>query len=237
MAPAGGLVAMLGFQTLPLAEAIHQNVVKHPVLPGAADYRAVIAFFARQLMQELRLVGGYHIIYGKVKQFVRDHLFAESPVDLESPVVLRNLSEPAPGKLLMDGFKQAIHALTVHEAGSTRVEGAVTYRFLFVDEDEFNKHTPATMADLAASFTEYQDEGPTDDFAIPAAERGERITANPSTIIAATIDTPLARTSRGGTPNRTSVRIPIGMSMPSKGATRRFWQITPGAAVRPTGSR
>ena len=249
---------------------------------GAADYRAVIAFFARQLMQELRLVGGYDILYGKVKQFVRDHLFAESPVDLESPVVLRNLSEPAPGKLLMDGFKQAIHALTVHEAGSTRVEdwirlketrpfrtenrpfqysnksvfsrtvgepraggfelafaafldrdgndvqshaknylavgfsldyvktngeissyipdfivrdvhgtvwivetkgraelelprkmarlkqwcldataasaeeGAVTYRFLFVDEDGFSKHKPATMADLAASFTEYQ---------------------------------------------------------------------------------
>ncbi len=57
-----------------------------------------------------------------MKTFVRDHLFAPSPVELEDPVVLRNLSEPAPGKLLMDGFQRGINALTVHESGSTRVE-------------------------------------------------------------------------------------------------------------------
>ena len=44
---------------------------------GPADYRSVVAFFARQLLKELRLVGGYDVLYGKVKTFMREHLFAE----------------------------------------------------------------------------------------------------------------------------------------------------------------
>ena len=58
---------------------------------GPADYRSVIGFFARQLLKEMKLVGGYDVMYGKVKTFVRDHLFANA-VDLEAAVVLRNLS-------------------------------------------------------------------------------------------------------------------------------------------------
>ena len=34
---------------------------------GAADYRSVIAFFARQLLKDLRLVGGYDVLYPKVE--------------------------------------------------------------------------------------------------------------------------------------------------------------------------
>jgi type III restriction enzyme len=89
---------------------------------GPADYRSVIAFFARQLLQDLRLVGGYDILYGKVKTFVREHLFTGGSVDLEDPVVLRNLSEPAVGKILYDSFTKAINALTIQESGTTRVE-------------------------------------------------------------------------------------------------------------------
>ena len=69
------------------------------------------------------LVGGYDVLYGKVKAFMRDHLFATSPVDLEDPVVLRNLSEPAVGKTLYDAFKTAINALTIQESGTTRAGG------------------------------------------------------------------------------------------------------------------
>ncbi len=93
---------------------------------GAADYRSVIAFFTRQLLQDLRLVGGYDVLYGKVKAFVRDDLFTESPVTLEDPVLLRNLSEPDAGKILYDAFKSAINALTVREQGETRVEGWIS---------------------------------------------------------------------------------------------------------------
>ena len=42
---------------------------------GPADYRSVVGFFARQLLKDLRLVGGYDQLYPKVKTFMRDHLF------------------------------------------------------------------------------------------------------------------------------------------------------------------
>lgn len=106
---------------LMLDEEIHHTIELEAA--GPADYRSVVAFFARQLMKELRLVGGYDVLYGRVKAFVRDSLFDKSPVNLEDPVVLRNLSEPEAGKLLFDTFKKAINALTVQETGEPRVEG------------------------------------------------------------------------------------------------------------------
>ncbi len=95
---------------------------------GPADYRSVIGFFARQLLRELRLVGGYDVLYGKVKTFLKEHLFMPSPVDLEDPVVLRNLSEPEAGKTLFDTFKVAINALTIQETGSARIEDRIRLR-------------------------------------------------------------------------------------------------------------
>jgi type III restriction enzyme len=95
---------------------------------GAADYRSVVAFFARQLLKELRLVGGYDVLYPKVRAFMADHLFKESPVNLEDPVVLRNLSEPDAGKILFDSFKKAINQLTVRDRGSARIEDRIRLR-------------------------------------------------------------------------------------------------------------
>ena len=95
---------------------------------GAADYRSVVGFFARQLLKDLRLVGGYEILYPKVRDFMRDFLFSPSPVNLEDPVVLRNFSEPDAGKILYDTFKRAINALTVQETGTTRIEGQIKLR-------------------------------------------------------------------------------------------------------------
>jgi type III restriction enzyme len=95
---------------------------------GPADYRSVVGFFARQVLKDLRLVGGYDILYGKVKSFLQNQLFSESPVNLEDPVVLRNLSEPAAGKILFDSFKSAINALTVTDSGSTRIEDYIRLR-------------------------------------------------------------------------------------------------------------
>lgn len=95
---------------------------------GPADYRSVVAFFARQLLKDLRLVGGYDVLYGKMKTFMRDHLFAGSPVNLEDPVVLRNLSEPDVAKTLYDAFKTAINALTIQDRGATRIEDRIRLR-------------------------------------------------------------------------------------------------------------
>jgi type III restriction enzyme len=95
---------------------------------GPADYRSVVAFFARQLLKDLRLVGGYDVLYGKVKTFIREHLFTPSPVNLEDPVVLRNLSEPEVGRVLYDSFKTAMNALTIQESGTTRIEDRIRLR-------------------------------------------------------------------------------------------------------------
>lgn len=114
------------FKTM-LDDTIHHTI--HLDGAGPADYRSVIAFFARQLLKDLRLVGGYDVLYGKVKSFVRDHLFARSPVDLEDAVLLRNLSEPEVGKILYDSFKLAINALTIQPTGTTHIEDRISLRY------------------------------------------------------------------------------------------------------------
>ena len=112
------------FKTMLDGEIDH---VTHLDGSGPADYRSVVGFFARQLLKEMKLVGGYDVMYGKVKAFLREHLFA-SVVDLEDPVVLRNLSEPEAGKILFDSFKKAINALTVQDSGAARIEDRIRLR-------------------------------------------------------------------------------------------------------------
>jgi type III restriction enzyme len=94
---------------------------------GSGDYRSVVAFFTRQLLKDLRLVGGYDQLYPKVRTFIRDDLF-DKPVDLEDPVTLRNLSEPEVAKVLFDHFRAAINALTIYEGGSSRIDGYIRLR-------------------------------------------------------------------------------------------------------------
>jgi len=95
---------------------------------GPADYRSVVAFFARQLLKEMRLVGGYDALYPKVRDFMTQHMFTGASVNLEDPAVLRNLSEPEAGKILFDTFKKAINALTVQEIGTSRIEDHIRLR-------------------------------------------------------------------------------------------------------------
>jgi type III restriction enzyme len=94
---------------------------------GPADFRSVVGYFARQLLKDLRLVGGYDQLYPKVKLFMRDHLFSQT-VDLDDPVVLRNLSEPEVSKVLFDHFRSAINALTIHDSGASRIDGHIRLR-------------------------------------------------------------------------------------------------------------
>ena len=171
-------------------------------------------------------------------------------VDLEDPIVIRNLTEPDAGKILYDSFKSAMNALTIADTGTTRIDGyirlqhirpfrtehrpflaaqksiftknylaigfkfdyvkangdlsnyvpdfvardskgtvwiietkgrkeldlpqkmkrlkqwcedataaeenGIRYDFLYVDQTSFEKHQPATLADLPTSFTEYK---------------------------------------------------------------------------------
>lgn len=113
------------FKTM-LDDEVHHTIQLDAA--GPADYRSVVGFFTRQLLKELRLVGGYDVLYPKVRDFMAEHLFEASPVNLEDPVVLRNLSEPNAGKILFDSFKTAINALTIQDTGSVWVEDRIRLR-------------------------------------------------------------------------------------------------------------
>jgi len=67
------------------------------------------------------------VLYGKVKAFIQDQLF-DRPVDLESPNTLRNLSEPAATKTLLETFKKAINALTVQDKGDAEIRDTIKLR-------------------------------------------------------------------------------------------------------------
>lgn len=67
------------------------------------------------------------MLYGKVKPFVRDHLFGQE-VDLESPNTLRNLSEIAATRTILESFEKAINALTVREKGDAEIRDHIKLR-------------------------------------------------------------------------------------------------------------
>ena len=94
---------------------------------GVADYRSVIAYFAQTIMKELRLVGGYDVLYPKVQSFIENHLFGRS-VALEDPNTLRNLSEVAATKTVFDTFKHAINDLTVRDKGDAEISDTIKLR-------------------------------------------------------------------------------------------------------------
>jgi len=88
------------------------------------DFSSVIGYFAKQIMSELRLVSGFDVLYGKVKVFVRDHLFVE-PVELEDANILRNLSEVEASRTITETFKKAINELTVQDRGEAEIRNYI----------------------------------------------------------------------------------------------------------------
>lgn len=112
------------FKDITTGEVTHTTVLDGA---GVADYRSVIGYFAQTVMRELRLVSGYDALYGKIKSFIQDRLFAQS-VDLEAPNTLRNLSELAVTTTLIETFKKAINELTVRDKGEAEIRNTVKLR-------------------------------------------------------------------------------------------------------------
>ncbi len=109
---------------------ITTGVVTHTTIldaAGVADYRSVIGYFAQTIMKELRLVSGYDVLYGQIKAFVQTELF-DQQVELEHPNTLRNLSELAATKRLLEGFKKAINDLTIHDKGDAQIRDTIKLR-------------------------------------------------------------------------------------------------------------
>lgn len=112
------------FKDITTGDVSHTTVLDSA---GIADYRSVIGYFAQTIMKELRLVSGYDVLYGKVKRFVSDCLFGKT-VDLESPNTMRNLSELAATKTIIETFKQAINELTVRAKGDAEIRDTIKLR-------------------------------------------------------------------------------------------------------------
>ncbi|MFH1933610.1 MAG: DEAD/DEAH box helicase family protein [Pseudomonadota bacterium] len=112
------------FKDITTGEVTHTTIMD---TAGIADYRSVIGYFTQTIMKDLRLVSGYDVLYGKVKAFVQDDLF-DRKVELESPNTLRNLSELAATKTLLETFKRAINALTVQDKGDAEIRDTIKLR-------------------------------------------------------------------------------------------------------------
>ena len=94
---------------------------------GIADYRSVLGWFTRSIMRDLRLFSGYDVLYGKVKAFVRDELFDRS-VELEDANTMRNLSEVAATRTIIESVKKALNELTVRDKGDAEIRDCIKLR-------------------------------------------------------------------------------------------------------------
>lgn len=88
------------------------------------DYGSVVGYFARTIMKELRLVSGYDLLYGLVKEFIADHLFV-TPMPLEDLNTIRNLSETQATMAIVETFKREINKLTVVDKGEAEVRNYI----------------------------------------------------------------------------------------------------------------
>ncbi len=112
------------FKDITTGEITHTTILD---TAGVADYRSVIGYFAQTIMKELRLVSGYDVLYGKIKEFIATTLFGKA-VDLESPNTLRNLSELAATKTIIETLKKAINDLTVRSKGDAEIRDTIKLR-------------------------------------------------------------------------------------------------------------
>lgn len=99
-------------------EEVHHTTVLDQDL--VVDYQSVIGYFTRLIMRELRLVSGYDILYGKIKDFVQDNLFQQI-INLEDLNILRNLSEVEATRTVLESFRRAINDLTVLDKGEAEI--------------------------------------------------------------------------------------------------------------------
>lgn len=110
---------------------------------GVSDYRSVIGYFAHTIVKEMRLVSGYDVLFGKIKAFVEAEMF-DRTVELTDANTLRNLSEPAATKTLIETFKKAINELTVQEANNAEIRDSIklsqTRPFVAKERPHFRPH-------------------------------------------------------------------------------------------------
>ena len=86
-----------------------------------------MGFFTQQIMKDLRLVGGYDVLYSKVKDFIQNHLF-DRTIDLDDLNTFRNLSEIEATRTIHVAFKEHINKLTIQDAGTSEIKDYIKLR-------------------------------------------------------------------------------------------------------------
>ena len=120
-------------------------------------------------MKDLRLVSGYDVLYGKVKEFIGQYLFT-SAVELDDLNTIRNLSELEATKTIIETFKKKINDLTIQDKGSAEIRDTIKLRqtrpfvvkeqgYLMAQKSVFNKIVGDSHLELLfASFLEKCDD-------------------------------------------------------------------------------
>jgi len=101
----------------------HKTIFKD-IIP---DYRNVVGFFAKSILRQSGLFGGFNILFPKVEKFISDKLFGKS-VDLNDPQTIRNLSEPDVKEKIFTSFKEAIDKLTIKDKGAAQIKQFIQLR-------------------------------------------------------------------------------------------------------------
>ncbi len=145
------------------------NHTTHLDSAAVTDHRSVIGYFTQVIMKDLRLVSGYDVLYGKVKEFIGGYLFT-SAVELDDLNTIRNLSELEATKTIVETFKKKINELTVQDKGSAEIRDTIKLRqtrpfvvkeqgYLMAQKSVFNKIVGDSRLELLfASFLESCDD-------------------------------------------------------------------------------
>ena len=112
------------FKDITTGEVSHTTVLDSGTV---IDYRSVVGYFSQIIMKDLRLVSGYDVLYGKVKEFIQEHLF-EKKIDIDDLNTLRNLSELEATRAIIETFKKKINELTVHDKGDAEIKDYIKIR-------------------------------------------------------------------------------------------------------------
>lgn len=122
------------FKDITTGEITHKTYLDSAVV---ANYQSVMGYFTQTIMKELRLVSGYDMLYGKVKEFISYYLFNE-PVEIESMNTIRNLSELEASKTIIETFKKKINELTIKDKGTAEIRDYIKLKQTrpFVTKDQ-----------------------------------------------------------------------------------------------------
>jgi len=105
------------FRDITSDKITHRTELDSDLIP---DYQSVVGYFTKLIMEELRLVGGYDVLYEKIKLFIQRYLF-EKEVEINDLNILRNLSEIDSRRIIIEAFKKNINQLTILDKGQSEI--------------------------------------------------------------------------------------------------------------------